>query len=69
MSPTIAVLVYLVLMLVLAVIVRWEFGLRRKGPSLKPGDLQRSLGGPAIPYSPPPRDRSRRSLDALRTAR
>ena len=49
---------YAVLMLSLAVMVRWESVHRRKGPTLKPGDLDQ-LKGPRISYTPPP-DRSER---------
>ena len=52
------------LMIALAVIVRWEGIRRRKGPSLRPGQLQH-LTGSRISYVPPP-DRSRRSLDSSR---
>jgi hypothetical protein len=63
MSIQIPLIAYGLLMLSLAVVVRWESVRRRKGPSLKPGDLHQ-LGKPLISYTPPP-DRPRRSLDPI----
>ena len=55
---------YILLMLSLAQIVRLEGIRRRRGPSLKPGDLDQ-LAGPRIAYTPPP-DHSSRALDGPR---
>jgi hypothetical protein len=64
MTVQVTLLCYVLLMLSLALIVKWE-GLRlRKGPSLKPGDLDQ-FTSPRISYSAPP-DRPRRSLDSVR---
>jgi hypothetical protein len=49
---------YAVLMLSLALMVRWDGVLRRRGPCLKLGHLDQ-LKGPQISYTPPP-DRSHR---------
>jgi hypothetical protein len=62
MSVQETLLCYVLLMLSLALIVRWEGVRRRKGPSLKPGDLDQ-FNSPRLSYSPPP-DRSHRSLDS-----
>jgi hypothetical protein len=56
---------YAVLMLSLAVMVRWETIRRRNGPRLKPGALDRCLGDTRISYTPPP-DRSKRAFDSRR---
>ena len=64
MSLNITLFVYCALMLALALFVRWEGIRRRKGPSLRPGDLHQ-LSSPRLAYTPPP-DRSRRSLDPVR---
>ena len=62
--PVLATLYYAVLMLSLALIVKWEFVRRRKGPSLKPGGLDQ-LNSPRLRYTPPP-DRPRRYLYPVR---
>jgi hypothetical protein len=62
MPPLLAVLVYVVVMMVLAVMVKWECGRRRKGPKLNPAELQQRIGPPPIAYTAP-RDRARRSID------
>ena len=64
MSVQATLLCYVALMLSLALIVKWESVRRRKGPSLKPGNLDQ-LNSPRISYTPPP-DRSSRSLDSVR---
>ena len=64
MTVQVSLLAYVLLMLSLALVVRWEGQRSRKGPSLKPGDLDR-FSGPRLSYSPPP-DRSKRSLDTAR---
>jgi hypothetical protein len=64
MPVQLTLLVYCVLILALALMVRWEGIRRRQGPSLKPGDLHQ-LNSARLPYTPPP-DRSKRSLDAVR---
>ena len=65
MSSQITVFVYSLLMFSLAIIVRWEFRRRRKGPSLNSESLHRQIGGARLSYTPPP-DRARRSLDPIR---
>jgi hypothetical protein len=64
MQVQLSLVFYGLLMVSLAIIVRWEGNRRRKGPSLKPGDLDQ-LKSPRLSYTPPP-DRSKRSLDAAR---
>jgi hypothetical protein len=65
MPSQIPLLIYAVLMFSLALMVRWEFVRRRKGPCLNSEDLHRQLGETRLSYTPPP-DRSRRSLDRVR---
>jgi hypothetical protein len=64
MSVQVTLICYVLLMLSLALMVRWEGVRRRKGPSLKPGDLDQ-FNSPRLSYTPPP-DRSNRSLDSVR---
>jgi len=64
MSVQVTLLCYVLLMLSLALIVRWEVVRRRKGPSLKPGDLDQ-FNSPRLSYLPPP-DRSHRYLNSVR---
>jgi len=64
MSVQVSVFFYGLIMISLAIVVRWEGNRRRKGPSLKPGDLDQ-LRSTRISYTPPP-DRSKRSMDKPR---
>jgi hypothetical protein len=64
MAVQLTLLCYVLLMLSLALMVKWEGVRLRNGPSLKPGDLDQ-FNGPRICYTPPP-DRSNRSLDSVR---
>jgi hypothetical protein len=57
---------YVALMIILALIVRWECARRRKGPLLKPGGLsQIDSSTPRISYTPPP-ERSKRAFQRAR---
>jgi hypothetical protein len=64
MSVQVTLLCYGLLMLSLALMVRWEGVRRRKGPRLRSGDLDQ-FNSPRPSYTPPP-DRSNRSLDPVR---
>ena len=64
MPMQVTLLCYVLLMLSLALMVKWEAVRLRKGPSLKPGHLDQ-FNSPRISYTPPP-DRSKRSLDSVR---
>jgi hypothetical protein len=64
MPMEITLIFYALLMMALALIVRWEGIRRRKGPGFTPGHLAQ-VGTSRLAYTPPP-DRSRRSLDRAR---
>ncbi len=65
MSSVFAVGLFLVLLLALGLIVKWEFGRRRRGPNVSSRAFQSQLEGPRVPYVPLP-EKGPRSMDRMK---
>jgi hypothetical protein len=62
MSSAIAVGLFLVLILVLGLIVKWEFSRRQRGPSISSRAFRSQLDDSPLPYVPLP-EKTARSMD------
>ena len=67
MTPELAIGIFTIVMIVLGVLIYWEYRRLRRPPGISPEKLRSQLSGPLMPYTAPPQQRTR-SMDRMRTA-